>query len=362
MSRNESVATLPRYQSQPGTPGEDDLPPMPSQYSGKESLLGNTAPMGQSYPISRPETAASNRTFNSQRGPTLPSLGTNDSYSSHRGPTLPALSTNDSYNSYNSYDDAPRGGYNGSQRGDYNGSQRGDYNGSQRGDYNGTPRGETPTSSFESTRRYSPPSAANNAPWRSNNPAYDDEQQEYEMKQPTLPGAMRPGNGRNISTPTDRNQMPYPPQRNMTAPPGYQNGPPRSGNMTPTLPRSMTPGGGNLPPSMMAGGPAGLPRSMTPGAPPNRTHTPGASSISSQNSGFPPSLRSQTQTPGAQSMRSQTQTPGAQSIRSQMSGPPASLRSQTPAARGNPYGGDDNPRPRPGGRPGGGPPPPGMAF
>jgi hypothetical protein len=296
MSRNESVATLPRYTSQPGTPGENELPPMPSQYSGQSSLLGNTAPMGQSYPISRPDTAASNRTFGAQRGP-----------------FMPPMNNNDSYNSY------------------------------------GTPRGDSPSSSFESSRRHSPPSSANGAPWRNNGSQYDDDHQEYEMQQPTPPG-MRPGTNRNVSAPlSDRNQMPYPQMRNFTAPPGSMGGPPRMDNGA-NLPRSMTPGyGANLPPSMMPGG-GGIPRSMTPGVPSGRSHTPGASSISSQSSGMHPSYRGQNQTPG----------PG--SIRSQMSGPPSyrtntpGPRTNTPGSRTNQSNQSDNPRS------GGGPPAPGMAF
>lgn len=281
LSYNDSVATLPQYTT-PNTPGEDELPPMPLQSSGKESLLGNSAPMGQSYPVSRPGPAASHRTNGSQTGR-----------------YMPPLTTADSYNSYTSYHDQ-------------------------------TPRGESPDSSFESSRRYSPESAVSGNS-RRNNPGGYEVPQAYEMQQPTLPSAMRSGNGRNASQPIpNRNQSPYSQSRNITAPPGSMGGPSRPGTSQSNAPRSMNPGYGASS-NMMAGGSAGIPRSMTPGAPYSRNHTRGANSISSQQSGVSPAYRSQAQTPGAQSMRSQT------------SGPPQSYRGQNPGSRNNSYF-DENPR------------------
>jgi hypothetical protein len=73
LSRSESVATLPRYQSQPGTPNDEFPPPLPENaFGGSASLLNHAGPMGQS--LSRPQTSQSNRSYPSpmsSRGPSL---------------------------------------------------------------------------------------------------------------------------------------------------------------------------------------------------------------------------------------------------------------------------------------------------
>lgn len=283
-SRNESVSTLPQYTSQPQTPADDDyLPRMPlsrsdtsgtGPYSANTSLLGNAGAMGLSGPISRPTTASSNRSNNS-------SFSRDQSY-----PRLPQLSTpiND-----------PR----------FPPSAR-----------------SSPLSSTE--RRYSPPGST---PWRTPVSALEEDTQEYEMQQPTLPSVLRPSVGprRDMSSPGPNRGPMAPPQRSFTDP-NAQGGFPRG--MTPGpgagLPRSMTPG---------AGVGAGLPRSMTPGGPPRsppRSHTPGG----------PPRSPPRSHTPG--SMRAMT--------------PSDPMRSKTP-------GMDQSMKPRGGSKPKGwGNGPPGMAF
>jgi hypothetical protein len=257
LSRNASDATLPRYTSQPQTPGDESPPPLPRQptlpsmsrsttnasrpYSPEATLLGHAGPMATSRPLHRPGTASSNR-----------------SYASSRGGPLPPLSTDPRY----------------------------------------------PSSSYSATsseRRYSPPSANSNSstPWRTPVTPLQGNRQEYEMQGgPSLPSALRPAVGRReLSNPVQgsnsRGPLPYAPQRSFTAP-VEQHGPVRSATPGTALGRSQTPGTGMTMNRSFTPGPGmGQGRSFTPGAPvgPSRVGTPGAGMALSRNmtpNGSPP--------------------------------------------------------------------------
>jgi hypothetical protein len=253
---SESVSTLPLYSG-----NDDDFAPSmlsrtDTNYSVGASLLGNAGGMGQSAgPYTRPSTANSSRTYNSN-------------YSRDPHPPLPPLSTNMS---------DPR----------FPPSVRG-----------------TPVSA--ASRRYSPPNANDgSSSWGGRNSPGSDES--YEMQPSSaLPSALMPSNGarRDMSTPgPDRGPHPGQPQRSYTD--LSMGSHPRS--MTPAGPspssynqgvaRSMTPGG-PPPPSLTPGGsrsftPTGGPaaRSFMPGGPPPPSLTPGSQ---------------RSYTPAAQSGRSMT--------------------------------------------------------
>jgi hypothetical protein len=279
LSRSESVATLPRYQSQPGTPNDEFPPPLPENAfsNGSASLLNHASPMGQANaPFSRPQTSQSNRSYPSPL--------------SSRGPSL-----------------LPNG-------------------------LSATPDSRHASNTSVSSDRYSPPwrpGAGGNSMEQEDDPASS-----YEMTESTaLPAALRPAMGprRDVSSPAAPMRGPtpfvHPPARSFTSPAGM---PPPGRSGTPGNPlrnQSQTPG-----PRGQTPGPGGMgpPRSHTPGDF-NRGRTPGPPGEFARSQtptdfgrGAPPFARS-----GSPSGYSRNQSPGGYS------------RSQTPGSfvRGQPPNG-----------------------
>ena len=212
LSRTGSVATLPRYQSQPGTPNDEFPPPLPENAfsNGSASRLYHASPMGQS--LSRPQTSQSNRSYpspQSSRGPSLLPNGLSSAAADSRHGSNVSVSSD----------------------------------------------------------RYSPP-------WRPGGSGMEpeDDSSSYELTESApLPAALRPAMGarRDVSSPAAPMRGPtpfvHPPARSFTSPgPGGMPPPGRVGTpgaplrnqaQTPGPPRGGTPGFG-------MGGP---PRSHTPG-------------------------------------------------------------------------------------------------
>jgi Fungal potassium channel len=276
LSRSESVATLPRYQSQPGTPNDEFPPPLPESgfSNGSASLLNHASPMGQS--LSRPQTSQSNRSYPSPQ--------------SSRGPSL-----------------LPNGMSADSRHG---------------------------SNVSVSSNRYSPPWRPGG-----NGMEPEDDSSSYEMTESApLPAALRPSMGprRDVSSPAAPMRGPtpfiHPPARSFTSPgPGGMPPPGRVGTPgTPLRNQTQTPGpprGGTPGPGM-----SGPPRSHTPGdltrgrtpAPPGGGEFARSGTPTDFGRGPPPFARGD-DSPGGYS-RNQS--------------PAGFARSQTPGVRGPPPPGD----------------------